>query len=189
MGRHNQKGAEYERQTCGKLSHWVSNGLREDCFWRTAMSGGRANLPSRRAKGQTFHAQSGDISAIRQEGHLLLKLFMVECKWYANLNLEAPIFGRRGVITDIWNKLRKEAKNRGVTPLLMAKQNRRGEVMCTNAAGLAILQRGAREELVPIAVFPRMRMHVLLVGDVLTQVKFRRIRKWQRRLNNALRKR
>lgn len=188
MGRHNQKGAEYERKTCGRLSHWVSDSLREDCFWRSAMSGGRANLPSRRKQGQRFDAQSGDISAIRPEGQLLLKLFMVECKWYKNLNMEAPIFGRAGVITAFWKKLRKEAKNRGVRPMLFGKQNRRGEVLCTNAAGVRILQHGSKETLVPIAIFPAMGMHVFLVRDILLNVRFRSIRKWYKRSRRKLKR-
>ena len=39
-----QKGGEYERTVCKKLSLWVSNGTRDDIFWRSAMSGGRATL-------------------------------------------------------------------------------------------------------------------------------------------------
>src|SRR5687768_2048686 len=87
------KGADFERLICERLSLWVSNRKREDVFWRSAMSGGRANLKSRRKHGMEFSAQSGDITAIHELGHALLAMFVLECKFYRDIGVEQAAYG------------------------------------------------------------------------------------------------
>lgn len=76
MGR-SRKGSHYERETCRQLSEWWCPG-RDDIFWRTASSGGRA---TRRTKVQrkTF-GQYGDLQAVDPIGAPLMKLITFELK-------------------------------------------------------------------------------------------------------------
>ena len=59
-----QKGAEFERKICKQLSRWIDSN-REDLFWRSAMSGGRATLKSNKGE---VSGQAGDITSIDKIG-------------------------------------------------------------------------------------------------------------------------
>lgn len=175
------KGAVYERSCCQRLSLWVSDMKREDIFWRAAMSGGRANLKSRRRRGAKFSAQSGDISAIHPLGHLLLNLFVIECKWYLNLKLSQLVFGRRGHLDKIWGKLMDVCDRSGGCrqPLLFAKQNRQQELVFTNRRGFDILQAGttSKARLEITTTFHRYGARVFLFRQLLNDSSFARIRR------------
>ncbi len=73
-----QKGSRFERDICRLLSEWVSGGKRDDLFWRTSMSGGRATIRSR--GGKETHGQYGDITATHPKGRKLTKLVTIELK-------------------------------------------------------------------------------------------------------------
>lgn len=73
-----QKGNQYEREVCRKLSEWWSPG-RSDIFWRTKGSGGRATRRSRTGRGATAF-QHGDIYATDPSGLPLLDLVTIELK-------------------------------------------------------------------------------------------------------------
>lgn len=73
-----KKGSVYERLFCKELSLWWSKGLRDDIFWRTAQSGGRATI--RKRKGMATADSYGDITAIRREGKVLTKKTFFELK-------------------------------------------------------------------------------------------------------------
>ncbi len=72
------KGSAYEREFCKKLSLWWSNGRREDIFWRTSQSGGRAT--TRAKKDQTTVGQYGDIAATDPIGAPLMEVVTIELK-------------------------------------------------------------------------------------------------------------
>ncbi|MBM3120244.1 MAG: hypothetical protein FJ006_12010, partial [Chloroflexi bacterium] len=55
------KGASFERDISRQLSLWWTHGERDDVFWRSSMSGGRATV--RAKKGQKTAYQNGDITA------------------------------------------------------------------------------------------------------------------------------
>lgn len=117
-----QKGGQFEREICKILSLWVSQGNSDDLFWRSAMSGGRATV--RTKKGQkTTHGQ-GDISAVTPEGNILTDKFIVECKSYKSLGWDSFIYGK-GFIWDTWKKLVISCDNEGKQPFLVLKQNSR----------------------------------------------------------------
>lgn len=73
-----KKGSAFEREICKKLSLWWSEGDRDDIFWRSSQSGGRATLRAR--KGQSTYGSYGDIAAIDPIGEPLLKVFTIELK-------------------------------------------------------------------------------------------------------------
>lgn len=73
-----KKGSNFERQICRQLSLWWSGGIRDDVFWRTSQSGGRA---TQRAKfGKDTYGSYGDVAAVDPVGTPLLKVFTIELK-------------------------------------------------------------------------------------------------------------
>ncbi len=72
------KGSQFERHVCKQLSMWWSGGERDDIFWRSSQSGGRA---TQRAKsGKSTYGSYGDIASVDPVGEPLLKLFTIELK-------------------------------------------------------------------------------------------------------------
>ena len=71
------KGGDFEREFCKRLSDWWEPG-RDDIFWRTAGSGGRAKRRGR--SGKTTHGHHGDICATDHSGDPFVELFTVELK-------------------------------------------------------------------------------------------------------------
>ncbi len=115
------KGAQFERETCVKLSEWVTDGKKKDVFWRTAMSGGRATVFKK--KGALFR-QSGDICAVSPEGHDLTDKYFFELKFYADLNFPGFFVKGTGPLGEFWSKAQDEAHDYGLKPILIVKQNR-----------------------------------------------------------------
>ena len=72
------KGGAYEREICKLLSKWWTDGVRDDVFWRSASSGGRATR--RTAKGKDTYGQYGDIQAVDPIGLPLTQLCTIEVK-------------------------------------------------------------------------------------------------------------
>lgn len=131
------KGSAFERQVCVALSRWVSDGKREDIFWRSAMSGGRATVRGKR--GKNTNSQLGDISSVAPEGHALTARFVIECKHVASLDLEAFLFKRKGALAAFWKTLTDIADANNKVPLLIARQNRLSTLMICTPAGFAAL--------------------------------------------------
>lgn len=72
------KGSAFERELCKLLSSWWTNNKRDDVFWRSAGSGGRATQRSKR--GQSTFGQYGDIQAVDPVGAPLMKFVTFELK-------------------------------------------------------------------------------------------------------------
>jgi hypothetical protein len=123
------KGSSFERTISRKLSLLVSGGERTDCFWRSALSGGRATLQL--DQGILNQAQAGDISAISREGLWLIDNYQIECKHYADLEFTSGFLSNTGVLHGFWKSLVKDSLARNKYPLLIAKQNNRPIVMMT----------------------------------------------------------
>ena len=73
-----QKGSAFERTISEQLSLWWSKNSRDDIFWRTSQSGGRAT--QRAKQGKLTFGQYGDIQAIDPSGQPLLDLLTIELK-------------------------------------------------------------------------------------------------------------
>lgn len=75
------KGSNFEREVCKRLSLWwteLETKPRDDVFWRSSISGGRATV---RAKtGKSTFGSYGDIAAVDPIGLPLLKLVTIELK-------------------------------------------------------------------------------------------------------------
>ena len=120
-GQSKQKGSSFERICCTKLSLWVSAGKREDLFWRSAMSGGRATVAH--AHGRSVR-QFGDICAVAPEGHALTDRYVIECKHYKDLNIDSFLFSNTGQLAKFWKELLKVSEKARLQPMLIARQNR-----------------------------------------------------------------
>ena len=117
-----QKGASFERDTCRRLSLWVSHGKREDLFWRSAMSGGRATIGNKR--GINLAAQAGDISSVDKAGHVLTCDFYIETKHVKYIGLDTFIIKNSGPLAKYWKTTYREASNYEKFPILIIRQNR-----------------------------------------------------------------
>ena len=119
------KGGAFEREVCKVLSLWVSHGQREDLFWRTAMSGGRATVHGRSVR------QCGDVCAVAPEGHHFTDRYYIECKHLKSLNFFGLVEGN-GFLLKHWLDTVKKAEQNELIPILIAKQNNRPVLLCCN---------------------------------------------------------
>jgi hypothetical protein len=129
-----QKGSAFERTVCERLSLWVTDGERKDCFWRSAMSGGRATRG--RKRGEDLSRQAGDITAVSPEGNSLVEHFYIECKAYRELHIERFVLNGSGTLSNFWKTTIEEARNHGRRPMLIAKQNRMPVIILTKSDDL-----------------------------------------------------
>jgi hypothetical protein len=131
------KGSAFEREVCKRLSAWLTDGVRPDIFWRSAMSGGRATIARKRG---VEVRQAGDITAVAPEGHALTDRVYIECKHYKDLQLDSFVVKGIGMLATFWERTCKEAGARHREPWLIARQNRVPTVLVTPYAPLAIGQ-------------------------------------------------
>lgn len=118
-----QKGAAWERECCRRLSLWATNGDRDDLFWRTAMSGGRATIQIR--KGFKNKSQVGDIGAVDALGEeLLLQHVIVECKFHKNVDIVLGFLQQRGRLFGWWEKEVLKSAGTGREPFMIVLENR-----------------------------------------------------------------
>jgi len=116
-----QKGSAFERLLCKRLSLWLSRGERDDLFWRSAMSGGRATLQLR--QDIQNKAQSGDLTAISAEAYAFAEHHFIEAKHYRDLGFGRGFICETGTIWNFWQKACEQAVQHGKTPVLIARQN------------------------------------------------------------------
>lgn len=106
------KGSAFEREICRRLSLWWTQDLpepRDDVFWRTSNSGGRATV--RHGKGKRTANQCGDVCAVDPVGAPFLKVFTVEIKrGYNRATLIDLIDKRDGAAKQEWEKWIEQAR-------------------------------------------------------------------------------
>lgn len=73
-----RKGGNFEREICKQLSLWYSKGKADDLFWRTAGSGARATIRSKKGKCTTNSA--GDVCALDTKAQPFIDLCLIELK-------------------------------------------------------------------------------------------------------------
>lgn len=159
-GHGKQKGASFEREICKRLSLWLTNNEKEDVLWRSAMSGGRSTVAFK--KGNTLKEQAGDVSAIHPIGHQLTDRFMIEIKFYADLNFIGLLTGK-GNLVKFWQKASEQAAFYNKWPMMIAKQNVQPVIVCLS-------KEGARElaiQLKCILCAPRLNLYIFLFDDFL----------------------
>lgn len=116
-----QKGSEFERKICERLSRWIDPDSDRSFFWRAAMSGGRATV--RRYAGKKTEDQAGDLCSIAPQGNAFLSKFVVECKHVKNLNIPSALFTGTQELATFWRQVSRDAALAQKRPLLIARQN------------------------------------------------------------------
>ena len=129
-----QKGSNFERVVCKQLSLWWTHEERDDIFWRSSLSGGRATVASK--KGQNLAHVSGDICAVHPLGYPFVERYLVSCKFYRDLRLEGAMLGSKGGITQFWQECITEAKKYDKQPILISKQNQTQPFVCLSSQGI-----------------------------------------------------
>jgi hypothetical protein len=166
------KGAGFERVVCKLLSLWISKGKRKDCFWRSAMSGGRATLGKKR--GEDLAHQAGDICAVHPMGHALTDSYFIECKRIRDAQWDRFLFGG-GILARFWKIAVKQAVDHDRWPMLIVQQNR-GEA-------LVILLREHllyfKIDFTELKVFPDLDVVIIPLKSLLT-IDFRQALKRKR---------
>lgn len=157
------KGAEFERYICKQLSLWISHNTRDDLFWRSAASGGRATVAAR--SGKSMRAQLGDLTAVDGDGVPFTNVFVVEMKHQKNISLDSYILKNTGPITGWWQKVSAEADRHDRIPMLIMRQNRFPIVVVTTYGGTDYIR-----NLRPTATFRKPRgLQVLYRFDDLVE--------------------
>ncbi|KKM85708.1 hypothetical protein LCGC14_1286300 [marine sediment metagenome] len=103
------KGADWERTVCKFLSKWWTDNKRDDIFWRTAGSGGRATM--RQKQGKKTRYQYGDMTIDDPIGKPFIDFFLVEMKrGYSDLNFLSLIDGKqkKPELIEWWKKAEEE---------------------------------------------------------------------------------
>lgn len=96
-----RKGSSFEREICRQLSLWWTDEKRDDIFWRSASSGGRAT--QRMKQGKFTAGACGDICAVDPKGNRLMKMFTIELKCGRSHGNPGDLIDSRGLITkDKW---------------------------------------------------------------------------------------
>jgi hypothetical protein len=126
------KGGAFERRIAKALSQWVSKGQRDDIFWRSSMSGGRATVAKK--SGKLLSASCGDLSAIDPLGKPFLDKYYVEIKHVKSYKLDQFLVKNTGKMAKAWAICVKEAKAYSKQPLLIANLGRLGIVIVVEPA-------------------------------------------------------
>ena len=123
------KGSSFEREVCKQLSLWWSKGNRDDIFWRTAVSGARAKVRSKKNK-KTF-GQYGDVQATDPVGQRLIDACTIEIKrGYSKSTFADLIDKSKKAAVQPYEKFIKQAmedlkNSTSYSWLLIVKRNRR----------------------------------------------------------------
>lgn len=127
------KGNSYERKVCRLLSLWITDGEDSEVLWRSASSGAMATQRQKAKKASTQH---GDIASVDIRGHKFIRDHYVECKHLRSLHTEKIVFGKAiksdSSLYNIWLDTVEKATIVGKRPVLIARQNNLGEVICLN---------------------------------------------------------
>lgn len=132
-----QKGSGFERELCSKLSLWLTKGARADIFSRNVGSGSRFTVALK--KGREL-AHGGDLMPAHELAFAFMNRFLIEAKFYRDLQIAAYFFLRGKFLTDIIEKTAEQANAVNKDYLIIAKQNHMPPVVITNRkAGTIIL--------------------------------------------------
>jgi len=162
------KGNAFERTIAKTLSLWVSGGTRDDLYWRTAGSGGRATTRRRVARKGTVNAD-GDIGSESPIGRLLIETFHVECKRYNKLEAERLVFNNTGFLVSTWKHLVSDSRIGKKRPMLIAKQDHRDAIIVLCHYGEMIFQ--ADEQLPCLCYVPELDMYIYSLEEFLAKMR------------------
>ena len=125
------KGSAFERTMSKMLSLWWTADERDDIYWRTASSGGRATM--RRQRGKSTFGGAGDVQAVDPIGQPLMDLCTIEIKCGYSTTSILDIVDRSDrmakQVWDVWlRQVVKESRSIGGGWMLISKRCKR-EIM------------------------------------------------------------
>lgn len=130
------KGSSFEREIAKRLGLWWTGGERDDIFWRTSQSGGRAT--TRKKTGKTTANQDGDICATDPIGQPLIDAVTIELKcgynsWNIKQIIDSISRKKETILEAFFNQASREcaAQNRGGW-WLITRQDRRNALIFVN---------------------------------------------------------
>lgn len=129
------KGSGFEREIAKQLGLWWTHGERDDIFWRTSQSGGRATV--RRQKGKSTANQDGDLCATDPIGQPLINKTTIELKvGYNGWTIKELIDSKRKCLTTLeqfFSQASREAENQEKDCWwLITRQDRRNTIIFMN---------------------------------------------------------
>jgi len=160
-----RKGSSFERVVCVNLSKWISHGEREDIFWRSSLSGGRATIA--RKGGKVLQSQAGDITAIHPSGQPYIDNFYTEIKHYNSLDYDG-LLTNTGLLSKFWKSTVAEAKFYKRHPALIAKQNHKPIVIFFQIWGFRFLD---LTDMQCVITAPKAKMYGFLFDDFVKLAK------------------
>lgn len=114
------KGGEFERLICRKLTKWVTGKEDPLIFWRSASSGAHATQKNKAGKESKMY---GDIMSIDPAGDFLTNKYVIECKHYKNYCFEDFLVLDKGKVADWWKQVEGDALKADKEPMLIFKRN------------------------------------------------------------------
>ena len=137
------KGSSFEREICKTLSLWWTDGSRDDVFWRTAGSGGRAT--NRARTGRSTAGAEGDLTATDPIGTVLLRLCCFELKRGYNKVNPLDVIERRSntkpcILEDFWQQAVTSCmQSKAHFPVVIFKRDqKRTSIVCDRSMLLAL---------------------------------------------------
>ena len=137
-----KKGNPFELEVCRLLSRWWSGGARDDVFYRTGGSGGRATRRGRAGRGTAN--QCGDVGASDPDGRPLTLLLALEIKRGYSRDtlhdlLDRP--GGRASAYELWMAQARESARHAGAPgwLIIHRRDKRDAAALLSAAAAALL--------------------------------------------------
>lgn len=125
------KGSGFEREIAKELGLWWTGGERDDIFWRTSQSGGRATI--RKRKGKSTSNQEGDLCAIDPIGFPLTNKVTIELKCGYNgwtIKEFVDTKNRKNItLNAFFEQSSREAKNQGKDCWWLITRQDRKEVL------------------------------------------------------------
>ena len=167
--RSSDKGHKFEIEISRYLSLWFSKGKKDDLYWRSAGSGNIATIGL--SRGKRLDKLTGDISSIGGEGEELTRNFMVECKFYKDLEYDSLIFNVNRGICGFWNKLVKDAKKFSKLPMLIARQNRRPTLIGLDLKTFYLIEDNAQKPFTHASVYVHQDLCLTLTRDFFSRFK------------------
>lgn len=156
-----RKGSGFERKVCWALSRFIDPESQDTFFWRSAMSGGRATQQLK--KGIANASQLGDLTSTHEAGMWMTNAFVIECKFYRSLDLEAGLLFGRGKLSKFWKQVCKLARENDKYPLLIARQNRTDILVIFDPKGFHVFNTFRTVEVVPLLTSNRLGKRQALV--------------------------
>jgi hypothetical protein len=121
------KGSEYERTVGYKLSLWLSGGQRKDLLCRTVGSGAQFTFAKTRNQ---IAGIPGDLRSQAEEANKFCNTYTIECKHWRDLEIIKFLNGE-GELYEALKKVQGEATQLGKNWMLVARQNRRPDILLT----------------------------------------------------------